>query len=165
MELAFALGMADLSGSQAFAATRPQIAATDVRLLGPRDAGTLRDEGVPSLRDHLSFVSGADLAADPAAHARAAASSLTHPWWFHLDLDVLSTEALPAIDYPQDGGLAWADLDEVTAQALAAGPAGWDITIYNPDLDPERTHARRIVGFVSSAIEQKTGQTDLPSSS
>ena len=154
MELAFALGMADLSWSQEFAATCPQIEAADVRVLGPRDAGTLRDKGVPSLSDHLSFVSGADLAADPGGQTRRAASSLTHPWWFHLDLDVLSTGALPAVDYPQDGGLGWEDLNEVTAQALGAEPAGWDITIYNPDLDPARIHARGIVRFVSSAVEE-----------
>ncbi len=152
MELAFALGMADRSWSQEFAAVCPHIEATDVRVLGPRDAGTLRDEGVPSLADRLSFVSGPDLTSDPTGQTRAAVSSLTSPWWFHLDLDVLSTEALPAIDYPQNGGLAWEDLSEVTAQALGAEPAGWDITIYNPDLDPARTHARRIVEFVSSAI-------------
>ena len=154
MELAFALGMADRSWSPEFAAVCPHVEATDVRILGPRDAGTLREEGIPSLGDRLSFVSGAHLAADPAGQTRAAVSSLTHPWWFHLDLDVLSTEALPAVDYPQDGGLAWEDLDEVTAQALGAEPAGWDITIYNPDLDPARTSARRIVEFVSSAIRE-----------
>jgi arginase len=152
MELAFALGMAERSWSQEFAAVCPHLEATDVRVLGPRDAGTLRDEGVASLRDRLSFVSGPDLTGDPGGQTQAAVSSLTHPWWFHLDLDVLSTEALPAIDYPQNGGLAWEDLSEVTAQALGAEPAGWDITIYNPDLDPARTSARRIVEFVSSAI-------------
>jgi arginase len=157
MELAFALGMADRSWSQEFAAVCPYVEATDVSVLGPRDAGTLRDEGVASLRDRLSFVSGLDLTADPGGQTQAAVSSLTHPWWFHLDLDVLSTEALPAIDYPQNGGLAWEDLGEVTAQALGAEPAGWDITIYNPDLDPARTHARRIVEFVSSAISESPG--------
>jgi arginase len=154
MELAFALGMADRSWSREFAAVCPHIEANDVRVLGPRDAETLRDEGVPSLADRLSFVSGPDLTGNPAGQTRAAVSSLTHPWWFHLDLDVLSTEALPAIDYPQNGGLAWEGLNEVTAQALGAEPAGWDITIYNPDLDPTRTSARRIVEFVSSAIRE-----------
>jgi arginase len=79
-----------------------------------------------------------------------AVSSLRPPWWFHLDLDVLSTDALPAIDYPQEGGIRWDDLDVVAAAALAAGPAGWDVTIYNPDLDPDRTHARRIVRFIEA---------------
>ena len=33
-------------------------------------------------------------------------------------------------------------------------PRGWDVTIYNPDLDPERVHARRIVRFIGSLIER-----------
>jgi hypothetical protein len=35
---------------------------------------------------------------------------------------------------------------------MGANPTGWDITIYNPDLDPERIHAERIVRFIRSAI-------------
>jgi arginase family enzyme len=29
------------------------------------------------------------------------------PCWLHLDLDVLSSEAFAAVDYPQPGGLGW----------------------------------------------------------
>ena len=76
------------------------------------------------------------------------------PWWFHLDLDVLSTQALPAIDYPQPGGLGWDELAAVATVALSADPRGWDVTIHNPDLDPERVHARRIVRFIGSVIER-----------
>jgi arginase len=90
------------------------------------------------------------LAADPVARTEAACASLADPWWFHLDLDVLSTEALPAVDYPQEGGLGWNELDAVTRAALAARPIGWDVTIYNPDLDPEGVHARRIVRFLEA---------------
>jgi len=39
-----------------------------------------------------------DRVADPGGAASVASSSLLDPWWFHLDLDVLSTDALPAID-------------------------------------------------------------------
>jgi hypothetical protein len=35
-----------------------------------------------------------------------------------------------------------------------ARPRGWDVTIYNPDLDPERIHARRIVAFIASVVER-----------
>jgi arginase family enzyme len=42
----------------------------------------------------------------------------------------------------------------VATTALEGDPIGWDITIYNPDLDPDRTHARRIVRFVASVIER-----------
>jgi arginase len=154
MELAFALGMADASWSPELAALLPLVAPNDVRVLGPRDADLLRAEGVPSLRDRVALVDGERLAADPAGSAAAACASLPDPWWFHLDLDVLSTQALPAIDYPQPGGLAWDELTLAATTALSAGPRGWDVTIYNPDLDPTRVHARRIVRFMGSVIGQ-----------
>lgn len=152
MELAFALGMADVSWSPELTTMLPLVAPADVRVLGARDAGLLDAEGVPSLADRLRVVDGARLAADPAGETEAARSSFVHPWWFHLDLDVLSTEALPAVDYPQDGGLGWEELGVVATTALDAAPVGWDVTIYNPDMDPQRTHARRIVRFICSAV-------------
>jgi arginase len=154
MELAFALGMADASWSPELAAVLPLVAPADVRILGARDSALLRAEGVASLRDRVSLVDGDRLAADPAASTAASCATLPRPWWFHLDLDVLSTEALPAIDYPQAGGLDWDQLTVVATTALGADPVGWDVTIYNPDLDPTRVHARRIVRFLGSVIEQ-----------
>ena len=157
MELGFALGMADASWSPELAGLLPLVAPADVRILGARDADLLRTEGVASLRDRVALVDGERLAVDPARSAAAACASLPDPWWFHLDLDVLSTEALPAIDYPQPGGLGWDELEHVASTAMDAGPLGWDVTIYNPDLDPERVHARRIVRFIGSVMEQVSG--------
>jgi arginase len=151
-ELAFALGIADASWSPELTAMLPLVAPADVRILGARDAALLRAEGVASLGDRIALVDGDRLSAEPASLAAEAVSPLPDPWWFHLDLDVLSTEALPAIDYPQPGGLGWSELSLVVTTALGGNPTGWDITIYNPDLDPERIHARRIVRFIGSAI-------------
>lgn len=157
MELAFALGMTGVSWPE-MAEMLPIVDVADVRILGARDAGTLRAEGVASLGDRAALVSGDALAADPASATATASKSLVDPWWFHLDLDVLSTEALPAIDYPQPGGLGWDELSLVAETALGEDPSGWDITIYNPDLDPKRTHARRIVRFIGSVIEVVAGR-------
>jgi arginase len=152
MELAFALGTAGTSWSPELAAELPLIGPADVRILGARDAASLRDEGVASLEGLVEIVHGDRLVVDPAGVTRAARSSLPAPWWFHLDLDVLSTDALPAVDYPQPGGLGWNELSLVATTALQGEPAGWDVTIYNPDLDPERVHAQRIVRFLGAVI-------------
>lgn len=157
MELAVALGMVDVSWSPELATMVPLVSLADVRILGSRDAGVLEAEGVSSLGDRLPVVDGARLAADPVGETELARSSLTDDWWFHLDLDVLSTEALPAVDYPQDGGLGWDELAAVAATALDATPVGWDVTIYNPDTDPQRTHARRIVRFLGAAVRALPG--------
>ena len=152
MELAFALGMVEAPWWPELPTSPPLVSPERVRVLGPRDGRTLETEGVPSLSDRLSFVDGSRLLAAPAAETARAVGSLPSPWWFHLDLDVLSTDALPAVDYRQEGGLGWDELDVVTSVALAAAPVGWDITIYNPDLDPRRTGADRIVRFIRAAL-------------
>jgi len=122
VELAFALGMVDVSWSSELAGILPLVAPADVRVLGARDAGLLEVEGVPSVADRLPVVDGDRLAADPAGETEAACASLPDPWWFHLDLDVLSTGALPAVDYQQDGGLGWEELGGVTS-TVATGTA------------------------------------------
>jgi arginase len=154
MELAFALGMVEAPWWPELAAASPLVLPRHVRLLGPRDSRLLEAEGLPSLAGLLPLVDGSALEEDPSARTGAAVASLPASWWFHLDLDVLSTDALPAVDYPQEGGLGWDELDPVAATAMAAGPVGWDITIYNPDLDPERIHARRIVAFIEGAARR-----------
>jgi arginase len=94
--------------------------------------------------------------ADPAAVASGAAGRLwarTGRWWLHLDLDVLSTEALPAVDCRQPGGLAWSDLDALVRAALTvSGCTGLTLTIYTPDLDPDAAGARAIVAFLRRVL-------------
>ena len=70
-------------------------------------------------------------------------------FWLHLDLDVLADHALPAVDYPQPGGLDWAQLAALL-QPLVRSPAlvGMDITILNPTLDPSGRYARQTVDWL-----------------
>jgi arginase len=152
MELGFALGVVDTPWWPELAAISPLVQSRHTRVLGPRDRATLEEDHVPSIADRVPIVDAAEVASDPAGVTRTAVESLDRPWWFHLDLDVLSSEALAAVDYPQDDGLEWRELAIVAETALAAGPVGWDVTIYNPDLDPDRIHAQRIVRFLADAI-------------
>ena len=55
---------------------------------------------------------------------------------------------MAAVRYPQPGGLTWDELGRLTDAALAVpGLLGIDLTIYNPDLDPDGAGARRIVAY------------------
>ena len=66
---------------------------------------------------------------------------------------MLATGELAAVDYPQPGGLAWGQLTDLTATALATdGCAGWSVCIYNPDLDPGRDGADAIISYITQAI-------------
>jgi arginase len=153
MELGFALGLVDAPWWPELGADGSLVSTERAWLLGPRDRSAIEGYGSRSLVGRVGIDDAATLRGDPAGVTTAALGSVAgSPWWLHLDLDVLSTDALPAVDYRQDGGLSWAELDQVIATALDAGPVGWDVTIYNPDLDPEGVHAERIVRFVGDVI-------------
>lgn len=117
-------------------------------VLGPRDDAELAEYAVPRL-DGVGLRLGAPAVADdPAGAATRAMAVVGDRWWFHVDLDVLSTAALPAVDYPQDGGLRWNQLGAIAETALASpGCVGVSLCIYNPDLDPTGRYAQRIVAF------------------
>lgn len=156
MELGFALG---LTGDGLPGTLRSEVPTLDrerVVVVGPRDEPELAAAGVRSISDVVDVVRPDAVAAANAE--RVAAGAAEHlaragPWWFHVDLDVLSTEALGAVDYPQPGGLTWETLERLTRAALdGRGMIGWDVTIYNPDLDPDRSAARRIVRYLAESL-------------
>ena len=153
-ELGIALGVHRSGLPSSLTAALPSLDPAATAVLGPRDDDELAQYAVPRL-DGLGLIAGfASLASDPAGIAARAArlvAAAAPRWWLHVDLDVLSTVALPAVDYPQDGGLDWAQLEAVTAAALAVpGCVGASLCIYNPDLDPDGRHARRIVSYAGS---------------
>jgi arginase len=136
----------------------PLLAPDALAMLGPRDRGELDEDGVESLdgavalfRDDVAVrASGAARSAMDAAATLAGASD---SFWLHVDLDVLRTDDFPAADYLQPGGLTWNELLEIAAPALADPRCfGCSIVIYNPDLDPKRTSASRIVRFIADLV-------------
>jgi arginase len=156
MELGFALGMYTDDLAEEARAELPVLAPSDVVMLGPRDGREIQDGNATSLRGTVELHPWDELRAGRHDRVAQAAAGALHrrvgPWWLHVDLDVLSTEALPAVDYPQAGGLSWAELREMTEAALAVpGCLGWDVTIYNPDMDSDGTHAHRIADYIEGA--------------
>ena len=155
MELGLTLGLTRVTGMPDLASSLPLIQLNDAVVLGPRDRDELAEAGQPSLAGSVAFLDDVALRErDIDATVRSLARNLhdrSGHWWFHLDLDVLSTEAMPAVRYPQPGGLLWSDLEALTAAALRTpGCVGWDVTIYNPDLDPDGHSATRIVEFLGA---------------
>jgi arginase len=160
MELGLALGLAPATGLGDMATMLPLVRPDDVVVLGPRDHSELAAANIPSLASIVTFLDdNAILATELIATAKALAQQVhaaADRWWFHLDLDVLATESFSAIRYPQPGGLSWSELETVTLAALRTpGLAGWDVTIYNPDLDRDGGGAARIVSFLERMLEQQ----------
>jgi arginase len=157
MEIGFALGLTRPAGIAALAELLPLISVDNTVVLGPRDRDEIAAADIPSVASLVTFrddeaLHNRDQAAMVAAEAPRLAGG-SGRWWFHLDLDVLASDALDAVRYPQPGGLAWSDVEAITGAALRTpGLVGWNITIYNPDLDPDASGARRIVAFLETVV-------------
>jgi arginase len=73
--------------------------------------------------------------------------------WMHLDADVVADDLMPAVDYRLRGGFSWAELSALLQAVQATGRLiGLDVTILNPDLDPEGEAARGLVGALSHGL-------------
>lgn len=158
MELGFALGLGVPVLLQETIASVPLINPSQVCMLGPRDKSVMRRTGTRSLDDgRITFYdAGALRKGNVETLARRAIRQLTpkvEKMWLHVDLDVLSTRSLPAVDYPQPGGLNWSQLEKLIPAVLSSGRIiGMDVTIYNPDLDPDKRFARRIVRHLHTVL-------------
>ncbi len=62
-------------------------------------------------------------------------------YWIHLDVDILDPGVMPSVDTPDPGGLDPAELTDLFA-ALAPRAIGAQVTVFDPDLDPDGSRAR-----------------------
>jgi arginase len=157
-ELAIALGRVDTSLPPPLAGLLPLLQPDAVAMLGPRDRAELDRNGVGSLSGMVAMFRDDEAlrAQGPSAAARQAIEAVarTAPaFWLHIDLDVLRTDQLAAVDYPQPGGLTWPELKDITA-AAAGDPrcAGAGIAIYNPDRDRDTEGAARVIDFAAGLV-------------
>jgi arginase len=132
------------------------LSPSNVALLGPRDRGEIAAGGARSIGDDLAFFRDEQAlhgARDSTPMADALNAIDADSFWLHVDLDVLSSEAFAAVDYPQPGGLGWGQLESLAAEAaLDQRCRGMSIVIYNPDLDPDRSAARDLIDFTARLI-------------
>lgn len=74
-------------------------------------------------------------------------------FFVHLDVDVLDIEVMPAVDAPDPGGLRYAELVELLRPLLAAPRcAGLQVTIFDPDLDPDGRYAAELTETIVAAF-------------
>ena len=75
------------------------------------------------------------------------------PFWLHFDIDVLDQTVMPAVDSPGSPGIDPGDLAEILGE-LAADPrsAGMNMTIFDPDLDPDGALARFLVELLGKVF-------------
>jgi arginase len=119
---------------------RPLVADGDVVAIGHRDLAGLEEE-VPATG--MTLLDVAELRRlGPAAAAGRALSILAdrdvEGFWIHVDSDVLDPEIMPAVDSPEPGGLTAQELADLLRAFTASDLAiGMQLTIFDPDLDPD----------------------------
>jgi arginase len=76
-------------------------------------------------------------------------------YWIHVDVDVLDSGLMPAVDSPQPDGLTFDELVETLRPLLAAPLAvGLQMTIFDPELDTEDHLARRLVAMLAAGFDR-----------
>ncbi|MCW8100892.1 arginase family protein [Streptomyces tauricus] len=135
---------------------KPYLRDEDIRFFGIRDAFEEDRAELAALK--IPTVTVGDIrewGAD--ALARATAEAFDVPdldgFWVHLDADVLDPSVMPAVDSPDPGGLL---PDELTALlrplVTSSHCAGFNVTIYDPDLDPDGTAGALLADIVVAAF-------------
>lgn len=148
MDLALAVGrggpLAHLAGEA------PLVREEDVAVIARKDQADEPYYGPHSLRRSAVL----DL---PPEAVDAALGRLTRPeldgFWIHVDVDVLDPGVMPAVDSPEPGGLGIEELAWLLIP-LARHPKalGMEVTIYDPDLDPDGTCGSRLVGLLEQVF-------------
>ncbi|MGW3493674.1 arginase family protein [Streptomyces sp. NPDC001020] len=153
LALATGRGQEDLTNLEGLG---PYLRDEDVRLFGIRDCFEEDRAELAALK--IPVVTVGDLrtwGADPLA--RATAHSFETPqlqgFWVHLDADVLDPSVMPAVDSPDADGLLPDELVALLGPLLASPQCvGLNVTIYDPDLDPEGTAGALLTDIVVSAF-------------
>ena len=137
---------------------RPLVREEDAVAFAWRDWADQVEQGSQPLPDGLKSL---DLKAvrrlGVESAANEAVNHLTRPelagFFIHVDADCLDDAIMPAVDYRYPDGLSWEELETVLRIALASGKAvGFEITIYNPDLDEDGRAGRALADTLVAAL-------------
>jgi arginase len=155
-------GQVELAGMEN---RRPYFRDADVAVLGIRGRDEYRTElqaagfsvrPVPELR--------ADGATRCAQWAREQLSEVVG-FWLHVDVDVLDPAVMPAVDGPDDGGIAHRELELLIAGLVADERClGMEVTVFDPDHDPDGVFAGEIVDTLVAGLAPLLARLDAAAS-
>lgn len=117
----------------------PLVPPERIALLGPSDRDEAHSNG-SALPEQLGVdpeLTPADLRSKgPAQAAQAACAVLGDRYWVHLDVDVLDRREFSATGYPNESGLAAAELTSLLSPLICSpGMIGFSLACYNPQKD------------------------------
>jgi arginase len=80
-------------------------------------------------------------------------------FWIHVDTDVLDPAVMPAVDSPEPGGLAHQELAALLRGLTGAELAvGMQLTIFDPDLDPDGRLAGELADTVVAGLAPRASR-------
>jgi arginase len=136
---------------------RPYLRDGDVVVLGIREHDEYRMD-----------LQAAGIGVRPVPELRAEGAARTAQWarerladcagfWLHVDVDVLDPAVMPAVDAPDDGGIAYRELELLIAGLVAdPGCLGLELTVFDPDQDPEGGYAAELVDTLVAGLAPLT---------
>jgi arginase len=132
---------------------RPYLRDADVVVLGIREHDEYRMD-----------LQAAGVACRPVPELRAEGPARTARWardqladcagfWVHVDVDVLDPAVMPAVDAPDDGGIAHRELELLVAELVGDDSClGVEVTVFDPDHDPEGSYAAELTDTLVTAL-------------
>jgi arginase len=156
MCLAMAVGRGE-SPLARLAGAVPLVRDADVVLIGRRDRGEPYGNAALAASRILDlpgdYLTGSDIEAVAGTALQRLAASEVTGFWIHVDADVLDPTVMPAVDSPEPNGVSIDVLSTLIAH-LARHPKalGFQLTIYDPALDPDRRCADRLIEIVTRAF-------------
>lgn len=132
---------------------RPYFDASRVAVLGIRDGD-----------EHRVELTASGIAHRTVPQLRAAGAARSAEWaidqlgdvagfWLHVDVDVLDPSVMPAVDGPDPGGIAHSELQQLIRVCASYEEClGMELTVFDPDYDPDGEYAAAIVETLARAL-------------
>jgi arginase len=137
----------------------PLVDESSAVMIGRRDDAYGDAYGIAALRASRildlsnEYVRARGAGAAAAAALAHVARSGAERFWIHVDADVLDPAVMPAVDSPEPDGLSADTLAELLVPlASSPGAIGLELTIYDPQLDPDRRAAHVLVGLLERVL-------------
>jgi arginase len=156
-ELAFAAGRGPAALTD-FGIGRPLVRDDDIVAVGFRDEAnqikygcSLPDAALAFSRDRVRRIGPGRTAAQAIAHLTRADGP--EGYFVHLDADAVDGRLMPAVDDPAPDGFDWDEMITLlSAVARHQRASGIQLTIYNPDADPDGSAGRAFALAVGTAL-------------
>ncbi len=138
---------------------RPYVSVQNVAALGNRYVAGGSHPGIPDIAQsgihYWPLQDIRDAGIEAVMHAvHIAVGTGERLYWIHMDVDVIDSMLMPAVDSPQADGFDWGEAEILLRAALAKNAAGLQVTIYDPDRDPSRKAGKELVELLITVLDE-----------